>query len=228
MYACSITGMPFQSESKVVLIPVLIRKDFTDSTSSNTNVRPFPIAVRGSFSEEVFYVDKQDKDREAFMLAMLSNVFGRTITLTDFLWMRGKEKEVEYDENDYVVGFFACHQSVYNSVMTNFRTKPHFSKTKVDFTEYCRDFVHYIHVETQPFVTLVDEHYRTKLATHRSGFIVPDNFEVEHLPYLAEVKFVNTFLSMIGKKWDVAGIHADSYAADVAFDLYKNAISSLL
>lgn len=219
--------MPLQNGAKSIMIPVLIRKNFMDSPSSNTNVRPFPISVRGSFSEELFYIDEQDKNRETFMFAMLSSVFGRTISLNDFLWMRGKEKEVSYDENDYVVGFFACHQSVYDSIMANFMTKPHFSKNKVNFTEYSRDFVQYIHVETQPFITLVDEPYRMKLGNNRSGFIVPDNFEVEHLPYLAEVKFINTFLSMIGKKWEVAGIHAESYASDLAFNLYKNAVLGL-
>lgn len=225
MYTCSITGMPFNNDSKAVVIPVLIRKNFTDSVSANTNIRPFPISVRGSFQEDIFYIDQQESEREKFMMDMISSVIGWKITWSQFQQLRGNQKEVEYDDKDYVFGFFACHQNVYNSIITDFKTQCSFSKQKLNFHHYQQGFLDYIADETKHLSKLVNEPYRTKLGSNRTGFVIPNNFNEVDLNYLGEVKFINSFLSEIGKKWEVVSIC--SYNSDLAFSIYKNSLSTL-
>jgi len=227
MFTCSITGMPFYQNPKAVLIPILISKKYTDTSVSNVNVRPFPVSVRGVFQEDLFYIDPQDKNREDFMLSMISELIGRHVTWSDFLNLRGSEKEVEYDDKDYVLSFFACHQNVYDSIVSDFKARSSFSNMKLNFNDFSDRFVEYIHSETKGLPTFEDEPYRTKLGTNRSGSIVPNVFNESDLPYLAEVKFINTFLSMIGKKWESCGICAESSDSSNPFDIYKNSILSL-
>lgn len=225
MYTCSITGMPFQHNPNAVVIPVLISQSITDSNISNTNIRPFPISVRGSFQEELFYIDKADSIREKFMMDMISKVIGKTITWEEFQQLRGNEKEVEHDDKSYIIGFFACHQNIYNSIVDDFTTHGSLSKKKINFNQYCQEFTSYISGETSHLSHLINEPYRTKLGSNRTGFIVPDNFDEVHLPCLAEVRFINAFLSSMGKKWEVVGIC--SYNSNSAFNIYKNSILEL-
>lgn len=103
MYTCSITCLPLNQNPYAVLIPILVRKEYKDSSVANVNVRPFPISVCGMFDEETFHVDLKDKERENFMMNMISNVLGRHVTWKEFQNLRGSEKNVEYDGNDYVL-----------------------------------------------------------------------------------------------------------------------------
>ena len=225
MYTCSITGMPFDQNTKAVLIPVLISKDFTDTNISNRNIRPFPVSVHGYFSEELFIIDKKYEEHKNFMMNMISSVLGKNIKFEDFQQLRGNDKEVVYDDKDYIINFFACHQNIYNSIISEFKTPGFISKNKIDFKNYCQEFVYQIINETSNFPKLINEPYKTKLGSNRTGFIIPDNFEEVHLSYFAEIKFINTFLSTIGKKWEPSGIC--SYNSNLAFDIYKNSILNL-
>jgi hypothetical protein len=226
MYTCSITGMPFNQNPKAVVIPVLIRKDFTDSNIANANICPFPISVLGSFSEDVFLIDTKEKDRENFMMEMISSVIGRSITWKDFQQLRGDEKEVKYDDKDYIISFFACHQNIYNSIFSDFKAQYSFSKQKLHFEDYRKEFLDTIAHETKKLSHLVDEPYRTKLGSNRTRFVIPDNFNEVHLSYFAEIKFLNSFLSMIGKSWESYGVC--SYDSSLAFKLYKDSVLQLI
>jgi len=225
MYTCSITGIPFQAKQKAVLIPVLINKNYTDANVSNANVRPFPASVKGYFNEENFYIDESDKENEKFIMNMISEIIGTKIIFENFLNLRGIEKEVQYNEKDYVISFFACHEQVFNSIITEFKIFSYSHKKRVNFNTYSQNFINDV-INELKFFSKLNVPYQTKLGSHRTGYVFANNFEEKHLANLAEVKFINSFLSDIGKKWEPSGVC--SYNHELALQIYSKSILNLV
>lgn len=227
MYTCSLTSLPFYNSPDAVVIPVLIRREFADWSDPNANVKPFPVSVRGRFSAENFYINDDSKDRETFMMSMISDVLGRSITWKEFEGLRGSEKIVEYDDREYVLSFFACHEKAYNRILADFKAESSFSRKKLNFNDYVEAFVPYVKDNTKHLAIFTDEPYKTKLGVHRTGYVVTETFNETDLHLLAEVRFINAFISTIGKTWTPFGICAYEHEANKAFNIFKSCIEEL-
>lgn len=223
MYTCSITGIPFYKSQNAILIPVLIKKQYCDFNGPNENVIPFPIAVEAEISEDIYI---QDLKRENIMLNMISNIIGYDISWEDFEMLRGEEKEVCFEDKDYIIGFFACHKNVYDSIMQDFKIKPHFSDREVGFDDFKEAFKLFIEKnDPRKNFKSTTSSFKSSLGAIRSNYAIPDNFEEDQLDYFAEIKFITLFLSMIGKRWEISGIAAYEDDSVLALDIYKQSFS---
>lgn len=204
MRNCSITSFPFYDSPNAVVIPILIRKKYVETAYANENAHPFPIAVRGEFSED-FYI--RDKQRGDVMMDMISSVMGRSLTWEEFDWLRGDDKVVTLNEKEYIIDFFACHEHVFDSVLNDLKVLNSYNTNKmemINFTEYQKLLKNY--VATDPIAKMArglkPQNYVDTLPSNLvSHYTIPDNFKEEHLDYMAEVRFMNAFLNMTGKVW---------------------------
>lgn len=226
MRTCSITGIPFYQSVQAVVIPVLVRKTYSDCLVANENVLPFPIAVAGEFSEE-FYIG--DKKRGKVMMNMISSVLGYKLSWEDFENLRGDEKEVSFDGKDFIIGFFACHKNVYDSIMKDFRCNPHFnlSKEEVNFDDFNTAFKTYVEKnDFRKLLTSSTMSFKDSLGSIRGDFAIPDSFSESEISYFSEIQFIHRFLSLIGKRWELSGIAAYEEDSELALKIYKESISS--
>lgn len=227
MKNCSITSLPFYDSPNAVVIPILIRKDYIDPCCANDNVYPFPIAVSGEFGGEGFYI--KDHIRGAIMMEMISSVMGFPISWTDFEMLRSRDKVVIFDEKEYIIDYFACHQHVFDSIMndmtlcTSFNKKNAFEKVSFDqYKDYFKDAVkndgvHKLALTIKP--TPIFKNTLPSIVV--SSYTIPDNMKEEHMDYLAEIRFINSFLNMTGKEWTKSGIVPYQEDCEDAFTVLK-------
>ena len=223
MRTCSITGIPFYHSQQAILIPVLIRKEYSDSHVSNGNVIPLPISVEVEIAEDVYI---RDQHRANIMMSMISNIIGYDISWQAFECLRGKDKEVYFQEKEYVIDFFACHKNVYDSIIQDFKIKPHFSDREVGFDGFKESFKMF--VEKNGYknpLTETTSSFKSYLGAIRSNYAIPENFKEDQLDYFSEIQFINRFLSLIGKRWEASGIAAYEEDSVLALDIYKKSIS---
>jgi hypothetical protein len=226
MKNCAITGKHFYDDNKGMLIPILIRKHQVESFTTNDNVMPFPIAVPIEYGYEEFSFTENAKC--SIMLSMVSDIMGSSIDVDAFTGMRGKEKEVIYSDKECYLDYFICHQSTFNMIINDFKieTRYHQNKSKNSFQDFKEGFTHYVNTnsitqlmrKTNPTMPL-SEILPVDVA---SGYVIPSNFNESHIDGLAEIRYINYFLNMLGKEWKKS--MSVPYLEDCAdaFTLLKN------
>lgn len=205
MKNCAITGKNFYDDDSAILIPILIKKHQVESFTTNDNVMPFPIAVPIKYGYEDY--DFKDEERRDIMLSMVSDIMGINIDTDQFPSLRGKEKEVIYHDKECYIDTFICHDSAFNLILNDFKmpTRYNEDKTTNSFEEFKAGFTKYIN--TNSISTLMRKNDPTKPLSEilpvdvASGYVIPSNFNESHIDYLAEIRFINYFLNMVGKEW---------------------------
>ena len=205
MKNCAITGKHFYDENLAVLIPILIKKHQVESFTTNDNVMPFPIAVPIKYGYEDFVFTDESKCN--IMLSMVSDIMGRDVDINGFTGMRGKEKEVVYSDKECYLDYFICHETTFNMIMNDFKMNTRYNENKSDsgFEAFKAGFTNYINTNSisqlmrknNPAMPL-SEILPVDIA---SGYVIPSNFDESHIEHLAEIRFINYFLNMVGKEW---------------------------
>lgn len=227
MNVCSITGIPFYDSRDAIIIPVLIKQTYSDYTKyliSNENIMPLPIAVAAQCSNEEVFI--KDKTREKIMMQMLSSIMGEKLSWSKFYGLRGEEKEVEFENKKYITGFFACHKSVYDSIMEEFKCSPRFSEKEVGFKEFSIDFEKHI-LELKKLFPESKMSLRDSMGAKWSGYIIPEDFKEEHIKYFAEIQFIQRFLSSIGHQWTLSGLAPYKEDAELGLKILKENLRNL-
>lgn len=227
MHVCSITGIPFYDNREAIIIPVLIKQTYSDYTKflmGNENIMPLPIAVSGSFSDDEFFI--KDKVRGKVMMQMLSSIIGYKLSWSDFEGLRGEEKEVDFESKKYITGFFACHKSVYESIMRDFKCRPYFSNKEVNFNEFSIDLEKDL-CELKNKFPESKMSVRDSMGAKWSGYIVPEDFKEDYIKYFAEIQFIQKFLSSIGHQWTLSGLAPYKEDAELALKIFKDNLKSL-
>lgn len=226
MKNCAITGKHFYDDNKGMLIPILIRKHQVESFTTNDNVMPFPIAVPIEYGYEDFIFTEEKKCD--LMLSMVSNIMGRDIDINDFTGIRSAEKDVVYNDKECYLDYFICHQSTFNMIINDFKieTRYHQNKPKNSFQDFKEGFTHYVNTnsitqlmrKTNPTMPL-GEILPVDVA---SGYVIPSNFNESHIDGLAEIRYINYFLNMLGKEWKKSMSVPYLEDCEDAFQLLKN------
>ena len=205
MKNCAITGKHFYDENRGMLIPILIKKHQVESFSTNDNVMPFPIAVPIKYGYEDFIFTEETKCD--LMLSMVSDIMGRDVDIHDFPAMRGDEKEVVYLEKECYLDYFICHESTFNKIMNDFKIETRYNADKTDtsFNSFKNGFTHYINTNSVSQLMRKNDPSRPLSeilpVDISSGYVIPSKFDESHIEYLAEIRFINYFLNMVGKEW---------------------------
>lgn len=205
MKNCAITGKHFYDENLAMLIPILIKKHQVESFTTNDNVMPFPIAVPIKYGYEDFsFTDTSKCD---IMLSMVSDIMGRHIDIDAFTGMRGKEKEVVYSDKECYLDYFICHETTFNKILNDFKIENRYNENKSDssFEAFKTGFTKYINTNSisqlmrknNPSIPLS----QILPVDINSGYVIPSNFDESHIEHLAEIRFINYFLNMVGKEW---------------------------
>lgn len=205
MKNCAITGKHFYDENMGMLIPILIKKHQVESFTTNDNVMPFPIAVPIKYGYEDFSFTDETKCN--VMLSMVSAIMGRDVDINGFTGMRGNEKEVVYRDKECYLDYFICHESTFNTIMNDFKMNTRYNENKTDcgFDEFKKGFSKYIN--TNSISQLMRKNNSSMPLSEilpvdiDSGYVIPANFDESHIEYLAEIRFVNYLLNMVGKEW---------------------------
>jgi len=205
MKNCAITGKHFYDENMAILIPILIKKNQVESFTSNDNVMPFPIAVPIEYGYEDFYFTDESKCN--IMMSMVSDIMGRNINVDEFTGMRGNEKEVVYNDKEYYLDYFICHEKTFNMIINDFKIKTRYNENslKNSFEDFKEGFKRY--VTTNSITKLMRKNNPSQPMSEilpvdvTSGYVIPSNFTETHIDGLAEIRYIDYFLNMVGKEW---------------------------
>lgn len=221
MKQCSITGRPLNIDAEVVIIPILISKDTIYRINAHDNVHPFPIAINGVYNgdrlENMFDIDTKDKKTTA-LLALISDVLGYKATWEDFISSEGEE--VLFKDKLHYISFFACERKVFNSLLTVYLSANRFTDCKLsDFNEFKIGFKEDVfkHINNMKEVIVSRKLSGNDLLPVNANynFVITKNFKESFIDYLAEVYYLNMYLTRIGKEW--------SYSKDIFIDLEEEA-----
>lgn len=221
MKQCSITGRPLNIDAEVVIIPILISKDTIYHINAHDNVHPFPIAINGVYNgdrlENMFDIDTKDKKTTA-LLALISDVLGYKATWEDFISSEGEE--VLFKDKLHYISFFACERKVFNSLLTVYLSANRFTECKLsDFNEFKIGFKEDVfkHINNMKEVIVSRKLSGNDLLPVNANynFVITKNFKESFIDYLAEVYYLNMYLTRIGKEW--------SYSKDIFIDLEEEA-----